>query len=402
MCLLILADSAATKAAELGGFFPYTLYNQSEEPADDFKEDILLLFHGFKSTMPNHDYRVLYEAFKNSHTVVGFNYAYVDVETNIRELDDLYNRFLEDHTLVILGTSLGGFWGDYFAHSVGAGGVILVNPAINPGETARRSFGEQYSEKRQEAFTITEETVTAYSSMKWSDNPRTKRLVLLTKDDEVLDYREALEHFRDAANTEVIVFEEGGHNLLLERDDVMAEIRRFVAQVRTMSADLRAADPQPDLLGLNEGLAVRYYFGEFNHIRELEVWMRRRNGQLGAPLPMLDFDMGKGEVLGSGQKDHVGTHITGYIAFDAPGTYRFRVTSNDGVRVTLGGILIYEDPEVHGARTSHPIPVLIPEASLYPLEVLYFEKTKSATLQVYWAYPGAEEFVAVPAEVFWH
>ena len=89
LCLLILADSAATKAAELGGFFPYTLYNQSEEPADDFKEDILLLFHGFKSTMPNHDYRVLYEAFKNSHTVVGFNYAYVDVETNIRELDDL-------------------------------------------------------------------------------------------------------------------------------------------------------------------------------------------------------------------------------------------------------------------------------------------------------------------------
>ena len=73
-------------------------------------------------------------------------------------------------------------------------------------------------------------------------------------------------------------------------------------------------------------------FGEFNHIRELEVWMKRRDGQLGAPLPMLDFDMGEGEVLGSGQKDFVGAHITGYVAFDAPGTYRFRVTSNDGVR----------------------------------------------------------------------
>ena len=85
---------AVSRAVELGGFFAYTLYNQSDEPAEEFKDDILLLFHGFRSAMPNHDYRVLHEAFKDSHSVVGFNYDYVDVNTNLRELDDLYNCLL--------------------------------------------------------------------------------------------------------------------------------------------------------------------------------------------------------------------------------------------------------------------------------------------------------------------
>ena len=217
-----------------------------------------------------------------------------------------------------------------------------------------------------------------------------------------MDYRVALDHFSEAPNTEVIVFEEGGHDLLLEREDVMSEIQRFVAQVRMLSAEPRAADPQPDPTELNDGLAVRYYLGAFSHVRELEVWMERRNGQPGVPLAMLDHDMGRGEVLGSGREDYVGAHITGFMAFDAPGTYQFRVTSNDGIRVILGGIEIHDDPKVRGTRTSHPIPVVIDEAGLYPLEILYFEKTKDAVLQVFWAPPDEEDFVAVPAASLSH
>jgi hypothetical protein len=68
----------------------------------------------------------------------------------------------------------------------------------------------------------------------------------------------------------------------------------------------------------------------------------------------------------------------------------------------LGGIEIFEDPKVGGAQTSDPIPVSIPEAGLYPLEILYFEKTKDAVLQVFWATPGAKDFVGVPAEALRH
>lgn len=164
----------------------------------------------------------------------------------------------------------------------------------------------------------------------------------------------------------------------------------------------KAAHPQPSAQELRDGLAVEYYFAKFNHVRELETWMKYRDGKPGAPLSALDFAGGAGDVLTSGSDDLVGARITGYIKFERPGPYRFQVTSNDGVRVSLGGEKIYEDPNVHPDRTSNPIPVTIEQAGLYRLEVLYFEKKNTSTLQVSWSPPGSNGFVFLPATVLKH
>lgn len=164
----------------------------------------------------------------------------------------------------------------------------------------------------------------------------------------------------------------------------------------------KPAAPQPSAQGLKDGLAVDYYYAKFNHVREIESWMKYKPGKPGAALAALNFAGGVGKVLTSGADDLVGARITGYIKFERPGTYRFQVTSNDGVRVSLGGEKIYEDPKVHPDRTSDPIPVVIAEAGLYPLEVLYFEKKNTATLQVSWSPPGASGFEFLSAAVLKH
>ncbi len=168
------------------------------------------------------------------------------------------------------------------------------------------------------------------------------------------------------------------------------------------AAGPQPANPQPDATALKDGLAVEYYFAKYNHIRELETWMKYKDGKPGDPIPMLDSKAGSGAVLTSGVDDLVGAHITGYIGFDDPGAYRFQVTSNDGIRITLGGVEIFEDPDVHPDRTSDTIPVQIDQAGWYPLKILYFEKKSTATVQLHWSPPESSGFNPVPASALKH
>lgn len=160
--------------------------------------------------------------------------------------------------------------------------------------------------------------------------------------------------------------------------------------------------PQPSPQALQDGLAVRYYLSRFNHVDELAAFMESQSGKEGQTLPNLDYVMGAGNVLGTTSGDFVGAHIFGLIAFDKPGTYQLQVTSNDGVRLSLGGVMLFEDPEPHPDSTSAPLPVEIKTPGLYPLDILYYEKKGTATLKLYWQTPGSDTFVAVPPAAFKH
>ena len=164
-------------------------------------------------------------------------------------------------------------------------------------------------------------------------------------------------------------------------------------------AGLKAADPQPAADQLAPGLAVGYVYGRFNQIKEF----MDKKFEPGPPLPHLDWKMGAGIVLTSKERDQVGALITGFIRFDTAGTYGFDVTSNDGVRVEIGGKLLYEDSTVHSDDTSDRIDVKVDQPGWYPLKVLYFEKKGTATLVLRWAPAGSDpkaKLVPVPASAF--
>jgi hypothetical protein len=162
---------------------------------------------------------------------------------------------------------------------------------------------------------------------------------------------------------------------------------------------LRPAEPQPGAAQLTPGLAVQYTYAIVNHLDELKA----KKFEPGPPLPQLDYKMGSGNILTSKAADGVGALITGFIRFEKEGVYGFDVTSNDGVRVEIGGRKLYEDPTVHADDTSDRIDVKIDQPGWYPLTVTYFEKRNTATLVLRWIGPGESGKLApVPAKAFAH
>lgn len=158
-----------------------------------------------------------------------------------------------------------------------------------------------------------------------------------------------------------------------------------------------------DSSGLNPGLAVRYHFRIFNNVGEIDQWARNNPPVPGAPLPNLDFTSGSGTVLTSDRKNGVGATISGLIRFDEPGTYVLAMQSNDGVSLTIDGKRLIHDPGVHADRFSPLVRVQIDMPGWYPLELLYFEKRNTSTLQLYRAREGARgSLEIVPPEAFAH
>lgn len=167
---------------------------------------------------------------------------------------------------------------------------------------------------------------------------------------------------------------------------------------QTAIGGLTPASPQPGK-GAAQGLAVEYIRILARHVDEIEV---AGKGKPGEPISMLDWNVGDGPVLTHEDDDGVAARISGFIKFEAAGDYMMAIQSNDGVRLTIGGKLIIDDPDVHMDRFSPNVTVQVPHAGWYPLYLLYFERKGTATLELYWQPPGADGFDFVPEEAFTH
>jgi hypothetical protein len=176
------------------------------------------------------------------------------------------------------------------------------------------------------------------------------------------------------------------------------------SEMADLKTGLKAADPQPNAGALKPGLAVNYHMGRFQTLAEMMGIIGKSEGDKAAPLPMLDYQGAEGtNVMNSGRHDMVGAIIRGFIKFPEPGTYVFKVMSNDGISVDIGGTNIFEDGSVHVTDYSDGLPVKIDTAGWYPLHIKYFQKKGGYALGLYWRTPkGAGGYVAVPAEMYAH
>ena len=175
--------------------------------------------------------------------------------------------------------------------------------------------------------------------------------------------------------------------------------------VNVAAADLHPLNPQPDPNALKPGLAVTYYYGFYRRINQVAKKIESEDGEVGEPLPQLNYRSGNDLVLTSSQYDGVGARIQGLIHLDEVGTYEFAIESNDGVRFSISGEILIEDPDVHPDQWSSVVTVDIKTAGWYPMEVLYFERRNTSTLRLFWKTPSADEaqaLSAVPEAAFAH
>lgn len=130
----------------------------------------------------------------------------------------------QDPKLMLVGSSLGGFWAQYLAPELGAR-IVLINPSMQPDETLARHVGRYRNEATGGETVLTAEDVRALRDYRVEPcNPRVPTLVLLDAGDEVLDYRIAEGEFRGCGETRVYP---GGSHRFEHLAEALPEIRRL-------------------------------------------------------------------------------------------------------------------------------------------------------------------------------
>jgi alpha-L-fucosidase len=97
------------------------------------------------------------------------------------------------------------------------------------------------------------------------------------------------------------------------------------------------------------------------------------------------------EVVGSvGPLARAGEHIAyvyrGFLRVDADELYRFALRSDDGSRLRIDGQLVVDNDGLHGPVEKHGAIALA--AGLHAIEVVWFNRTGGADLELRWALPG--------------
>ena len=128
--------------------------------------------------------------------------------------------------LMLIGSSLGGFWAQRLAPEFGAC-MVLINPSMRPNETLARHTGRHRNAATGGETVLTAQDVLALKAHRVEPcNPKVPTLVLLDAQDEVLDYRLAEAAFRGCGRT--IVFPGGSHRFE-HLPEALSEIRALYA-----------------------------------------------------------------------------------------------------------------------------------------------------------------------------
>lgn len=128
----------------------------------------------------------------------------------------LCKEYPADKKLLLVGSSLGGFWARYLAAELNAG-MVLINPGIHPDVDLLDVVGPNVNEATGERYVLSEAQVKAFARVKHAHcDPDVPTLLLLDEGDELLDYRVAQAYYRGCGK--IIVYPGGSH-----RFDHMAE-----------------------------------------------------------------------------------------------------------------------------------------------------------------------------------
>ena len=208
----------------------FTVFSPDAPDPDAMLEDVMVVFHGFTSAVPNGIYKRVREAFRETHTVIGINYDPLDIERTLAFLDAVEENWLNGRRTVVLGTSFGALWADVFGHRIGAQKIVLLNPVTDPAGQLSKYVGKQATNKRRaRSFLVEAAALERYASLNTTEPNGISRLVVLSADDDALDFRTALDVFAGKQKTITIVYPEGGHTLDLRKHPARASIVEFIS-----------------------------------------------------------------------------------------------------------------------------------------------------------------------------
>lgn len=141
--------------------------------------------------------------------------------------------------LMVVGSSMGGFYGRYLCQQVPAGHLVMINPALTPWDLLPRYAGTQRNLITGEAYPLT--VIHIEQTRQFGVDPKgegqTPVTLFLDQDDEVIDVRIAMDQYEGRG--EIYLYQGGSHSF-----DHMPEAIRRIREIHEGLADKRR-DPIP-------------------------------------------------------------------------------------------------------------------------------------------------------------
>ena len=188
---------------------------------------MIIYIHGFNSTGPSSvKYNELTMGLPNE-TIYCPTYPSNDPDEAIRHLSSVIEEKMKihDEELMLVGTSLGGYYAQYLGRKYNAK-VVLINPALNPMASLLKYVDKEtmnfYS---REKYTITDATINAltqYNVENYSHEYGT--LVLLDAGDDIINYKDALMKYNDVGH---VITYAGGNHRFAHMEQALPEIEGY-------------------------------------------------------------------------------------------------------------------------------------------------------------------------------
>ena len=154
----------------------------------------ILYLHGFASASDSTKAQQLNSHIKNNTSNITIHIP--NIKNNISEaVDQIENLIKKIKPTVIMGCSLGGFFGTYFSEKYNLK-CIGINPAVIPPAEMSSYLGKNENYSTGEKFIVTKDDIKFLRSLVTKKfNNQKNTLVFLESGDEVLNYVEAAKYF---------------------------------------------------------------------------------------------------------------------------------------------------------------------------------------------------------------
>jgi len=110
----------------------------------------------------------------------------------------------------------------------------------------------------------------------------------------------------------------------------------------------------------------------------------------------VNYDWGTGAPAASLPADNFSVRWSGHVAPTADGNYAFQTTSDDGLRLWVGGTLVVDHWTVHAPATDSSPPMALKAGSFYEIKLEYYEAQNGAVAKLGWIAPGLAASVPIP------
>jgi predicted esterase YcpF (UPF0227 family) len=148
--------------------------------------------------------------------------AALAVDSLSGQLATLLERGSSASPRLLVGSSMGGFYGAWLARRLGIDHLVMINPALRPWELLQQVVGWQYNEAKGERYYLSAQMVEATHAFAVTASEIGVPVTLLhDKGDELIDYRGAVAAYRDVAHIRLF---EGGSHAFDHMDEAVAMI----------------------------------------------------------------------------------------------------------------------------------------------------------------------------------